>query len=225
MLGCLLLAACAVTSSPSISSGSPAVVASAAPTTSLAPSGSASPGVTPPIALPQPGRPYDAADILDAMRESRRPGGVPDQLVREAIATAVAADVWTYDGTPWPLLVASGSCGAESCTLEVAGAPAEALGEDLYIFRVDPATGAVEVVSAVLRGLPASHAETLDTFVRERWPASEPVPGPLASARWLPPPSDAVFILSYRAGGEEGSPAVDALVDLRSGEVELQEPG
>lgn len=176
------------------------------------------------MALPQPGRPFDAAAVLEAMRTSRRPGGVPDQLQRQPVAASVAAELWTFDGRPWPEMTAGGSCGSSACTLEIGGTPTGAVGEDLYIFDVDPVSGAVELIAAELRGLPAALSEELDAYARARWPDA-PLPGSLASVRWLPPPDTGAFVLSYRAGGEEGSPAVDARLDLRTGVIDLRQPG
>ncbi|HEX7197446.1 MAG TPA: hypothetical protein VF364_11515, partial [Candidatus Limnocylindria bacterium] len=51
--------------------------------------------------LPEAGRPFDAEAILAAMRDSRRPGGVPDEMQTDAIAAAVADAIWTIDGEPW----------------------------------------------------------------------------------------------------------------------------
>ncbi|HET7685058.1 MAG TPA: hypothetical protein VFM19_01475, partial [Candidatus Limnocylindria bacterium] len=73
----LLLVACTEatpTRAPSVvaSGGSPSVAPS--PTAVITASPTSSP--TPPIAPPTTGRPYDADDLLVAMRASRRPGGV-----------------------------------------------------------------------------------------------------------------------------------------------------
>ena len=176
------------------------------------------------IVLPTPGRPYDAGDVLVAMRESRRPGGVPGELEQEAIAAAVAAELWTFDGEAWPEIVAGGSCGAETCTLELAGTPDGAVGEDLYLFEVRVATATLEGVFPALRGFPEPLLAELDAWARGHWP-DQPLPGVLASGRWLPPPEPGRFVLSYRAGGEEGSPAVDAVLDLAAETVELRAPG
>ncbi|HEX2884697.1 MAG TPA: hypothetical protein VHQ42_09000, partial [Candidatus Limnocylindria bacterium] len=47
--------------------------------------------------LPGPGQPLDGDGVLAAMRASRRPGGVPDQLETEPIARRIAESVWTID--------------------------------------------------------------------------------------------------------------------------------
>jgi hypothetical protein len=167
---------------------------------------------------PDAGRPYDGDDILVAMRESRRPGGVPDELETDAIAAAVAEHIYTFDGEPWSEIVAGGSCGPETCTLEVGGTPDAALGEDLYAFSVTPSTGAVELVSADLRGFPADMLEELDLMVRRDLDDPGSVVE-LLSASWLPPPDDGVFELAYRSGGEEGSCALNITLDVRSGSV------
>lgn len=150
------------------------------------------------------------------MRASRRPGGVPDQLETEAIAGAVAERLWTLDGQPWPEVVVGGSCGPAQCTLEVAGTPPGALGEDLYVFSVDLASGSVELVDASLRGLPAGLALQLDEVARGI-ASNELLYMELASVRWLPPPDEGSFILAYRTGGEEGSCGLDANLDATTG--------
>jgi hypothetical protein len=184
---------------------------------------SVEPSATPVAWLPTPGRPYDAAGVLSAMRLSPRPGGVPDQLERDDIAAAVAEQLWTGDGEPWNRMVAGGSCGTQTCTLEISGSVLGTDGEDLYLFSVEPAAGSVTLTSAELRAIPPAVVAQLDQFARARWPDA-PIPGPLASARWLPPPDEGVFVLSYRSGGEEGSPAVDARVDVPNGTVRVSEP-
>ena len=175
------------------------------------------------LTLPTPGRPYTADDVLSAMQSSRRPGGVPDELESPLIASAVAAQLWTFDGQPWVNLSAGGSCGPQRCTLEMSGVPVGASAEDLYILSITTATGDVAIDSAELRGLPASVLDDIGQFVLTHWPDA-PIPGPLVTGRWLPPPEFGVFVLSYRSGGEEQSPAIDARVDLSTGAVELVSP-
>lgn len=228
-IGALLLTGCLVAACQSVASPSE-TLSSGAPTASVG-QGSVSPGASAapsgqalPIALPSPDRPYDAGDVLAAMRDSRRPGGVADELETEPIAAAVAAELWTFDGSPWPAIVAGGSCGPETCTLEIAGTPEGAAGEDLYIFEIRPAASSLEGAFAELRGLPAALLTDLDAYAIARWPDA-PMPGPLASGRWLPPPEFGRFVLSYRSGGEEGSPAVNAAVDLEAETVDLRVPG
>lgn len=181
------------------------------------PSPTASRGPTPALTLDlgEPGRPFEAADLLDAMRSSPRPGGVPDQLETETVASAVAERIWTVSGDPWPQVVAGGSCGPERCTLEVAGTPPGALGEDLYVFSVVPAMETVELESAELRGLPASLVPELEALAISAMPQDALAGLRLVSARWLPPPDDGHFVLSFRSGGEEFSCGVDLTLDAR----------
>jgi hypothetical protein len=165
------------------------------------------------IALPEPGRPFDAATLLAAMRESRRPGGVPDQIETDAIASALAGAIWTFDGQPWTTTAIGGSCGPQSCTLEIAGVRDGMAGDDLWVFAVSPTTGSVEVVSAELRVLPAEVPAAVDELVRSLDSAGS-VEGMLqTSLTWLPPPDEGTFVASYRSGGEEGSCGVDVTLD------------
>jgi hypothetical protein len=222
LAGGLLLAGCGGTDSSRATS-------STVPVTSTTPAPTATASASQPAAGPTPvgpsaGQPYDAAAVLDAMAASHRPGGVPAQLQQASIAMAVADKLWTFDGLPWDTVSAGGSCGPDRCTLEIGGYTAGTVGEDLYIFEVEPEQADVTVLSAELRGLPTAFAQELDTFARAHWPDAA-VPGPMASARWLPPPDEGVYVVSYRSGGEENSPAVDAVVDRNTGSVTLREPG
>jgi len=176
------------------------------------------PEATPPVAIDAPGRPYDADDILALMADSRRPGGVPSELQTPEIAAAIAEHVWTIGGKPWAVASIGGSCGSQACDLEVGGAPGGLAGEDLYLFRIDPATGSVELIQSVLLGLGPDTVEALDRLVRDRYDGDLDGFG-LATVRWLPPPDDGRFVLAYRSGGEEGSPALDLVFDLATGEV------
>ncbi len=226
MAGGLLLGACVgtdISASPLPGSSSPSTAGSHSSTPSPTPLASFASAVpTPPG--PGAGLPYTADDVLQAMAASRRPGGVPEQLQREALAAAIAGELWTFEGNPWAAISVGGSCGPVHCTLEVGGATDGSPGEDLYIFDVVPDAGEVKVLAAELRGMPAGYAEELDAFARANWPDA-PLPGPMASARWLPPPNEGIYVLSYRSGGEENSPAVDAVIDLGAGSVALREPG
>ncbi len=212
-----VLAGCVADPSPTSPPGTDEP--SAAPSESHAsPRATPSASATPGFAI-EPGRPYDAPAILEAMRTSRRPGGVPDELETEAIAAAVSQVIYTLDGTPWPSMAIGGSCGPSTCTLELAGTPQAALGEDLYVLSVAPASSGVEVLETNLRGMTPEIAEHLDARARAAWEGN--LEGlVLASARWQPPPDSSRFLLSYRSGGEEGSPGVELILDLDTGRAE-----
>ena len=172
------------------------------------------------IVLPEPGRPYDAGALLAAMRDSRRPGGVPDELETEAVASALADAVWTLDGRPWATVVAGGSCGPGTCTLELSGAAPGTEADDVWVFDVDPGTGAVRVASAELRSLPDGLASDLDRLIRSLIDPTALEGLTATSARWLPPPADGQFVLSYRSGGEEGdSCGTDVTADVLVPEI------
>jgi hypothetical protein len=162
-----------------------------------------------------PGRPYDAEMVLAAMRTSRRPGGVPDQLETQAIAATVADGIWTFDGLPWATMSVGGSCGPASCTLEVGGAPADAIGEDVYVMSVGLASGEVILLERNLRGLPSELAARLDATARAMW-AGDLSGLTLATVQWSLPPNASVYLLSYRSGGEEGAPGVDLRLDIEA---------
>ena len=198
------------TSSTPIPTMSPTATASHLAT--LTPTPSEAPGPIG-IDLPAVGRPFDAVTILTAMGESRRPEGVPDELETDAIAAGVAAAISTFDGLPWTTMAASGSCGPDSCTLELAGTRPDRHGDDLWIFDVRPADGTVAVTTAELRGLPNQLLPVLDGLARSLLPAATLDGLLLTSARWLPPPDGRLFVLSYRGDGEEASCILDFTLD------------
>jgi hypothetical protein len=209
----VLLAACADVAPPS-ATPDPTASASATPSQTATPSPTAEG-----IALPEPGRPYDAATLLAAMRDSRRPGGVPDELETDAVATALSEAIWTVDGIPWTLISAGGSCGPNTCTLEISGAAEGTQGDDLWVFEVTPATGAVQPQSTDLRSLPTDLVDSLDELTRSLVAPAILDGLILTNVRWLPPPGDRQFVLSYRSGGEEGSCGASVTVDAVAGDV------
>lgn len=200
---------------------------SSVPDASAAPSGAA-PSVVPSAstsALATPGTPYSGADVLAAMRESRRPGGVPDELETDAVATTIAEQLWTWDGMPWATWNVGGACGPETCSLDVAGSPAGDPGTDLYTFDVDRGSGAVTLAGTDLHGHPPDLEARLDAAARGALDAARLEGLALVGVRWLPPPETDRYWLAYRSGGEEGSPGLDVVVDLATGEVRETDPG
>ena len=171
------------------------------------------------LEIPGLGHPFDAATLLAAMRESRRPGGVPDQIETEGIAAAVAGSIWTYGGQPWSTQSVGGSCGPVTCTLEVAGAGPDAQGDDVWVFAITPGTGEVRLVTAELGSVPPEIVAELDTLARSLDEGGSLGSMLLASASWLPPPDEGRFDLSYRSGGEEGSCSIDLRLDAVHAEV------
>jgi hypothetical protein len=217
----LLLAACAADplASPSPAAGppspSPTAASSASVTANPSPTEAPTPDHAPPVALPEIGRPFDVTDILNAMRTSRRPGGVPLQLQTQAVAGQVAEAIWTYEGQPWETMSAGGSCGPTICSLEIAGTRPDAAGEDLWVFEI--AGGELEVVAAELRALPAALVASLDEVARSLEPLIGERGLALTNARWLTPAPDGRFRLSYRSGGEEGSCRVEVTIEVLEG--------
>ncbi len=171
------------------------------------------------LVLPEPDRPFDAATLLGAMRESRRPGGVPDELETDAVASALARAIWTLGGEPWSSVSAGGSCGPDRCTLDIAGAADGAQGDDLWVFEVTPATGAVQLQTTDLRSLPTELVGSLDELARSLVPVAELDGLVLTNVRWLPPPDGGQFVISYRSGGEEGQCGVDVTIDATVPEI------
>lgn len=224
----LVLCACqpSAQGTPATASPSPAASPTASPPSSATPpaSPSARPTTRPTASPPgapraHPGRPYDAAAILEAMRSSRRPGGVPDQVETDAVARAIADATWTWDGSAWSSISIGGSCGPATCTIEVGGSAPDAAAADLYTFRVTLADEAVTLRATDLHAYPSGLEASLDRAARAAVPHRRLRGLALVAARWLPPPDTDSYWLAYRTGGEEGSPGLDVLLDLASGEV------
>ena len=216
----VLLAACTAAPRPS-ASPPPASLAATSSIAEGGPEPTATPTAAPTrlIEVPPTARPYAGAEVLAAMRESRRPGGVPDQLQTETVTTAVAAAIWTYDGLPYPVLVIGGSCGPDRCTLEVSGTPTGAAGSDLYAFSVLASTGATELLETDLHGYPAGLDSILDEVAHALVSAGTLDGLALTGATWLPLPQTGIFRALYRSGGEEASPGIDLVIDLLTGRI------
>lgn len=217
----LALVACGATPATSSPEGS----ASAAPSAASVPAPPASsvpasdPG--PSLKLPELGRPYGAADILEIMTASRRPGGVPGQLQTDAVASQVADAIWTHRAAPWVTSAAGANCGPSVCTLELAGTLTGGSGEDLWVFEV--AGGEVTLVTADLRALPPDLVAEVDAVARAVEPDIDRRDLALTTVAWLPPAPDGRFRLSYRSGGEEGSCRLDVIISATDGVLEAAE--
>jgi hypothetical protein len=204
LLALVLLTACSQAPSPS-----PSPSPSAVPSSSAAPSSAAA----------EPGQPYAAAEILEAMRTSPRPDGVPDELETDAIADAVADAIWTFDGEPWDTILIGGSCGEAECLLEVSGARDGVDGDDLWTFTVDPAQGAVSLEGTELRAIPPEVVADLDRLARSLLDEADVAGMSLTTAAWEPPPDGDRYRMSYRSGGEEGSCGLDVVLGARQREI------
>ena len=205
----LTLAACASPPPPS--------EAGASPSSAALPSQGASgiigdPGN--PLGLGPPDRPFDADAILAAMRDSRRPGGVPQELQTQEVTAAVADAIWTLDGDPWETISAAGSCESSTCNLELAGATQGAAGEDVWVLSVVPDSAQVDVVTADLHGVPSATVDALDQLARGAEGGGALAEMLLTSVRWQPPPDDDRFVLAYRSGDEEESCSIDVELDV-----------
>jgi hypothetical protein len=216
VLTAMMGTACAVEPPPPTRSAPSASVTATPAASSVEASPSPS---TDEVPLPQFGQPFDAVHILNLMRESRRPGGVPAVVQERAIAERIADAIVTYGGQPWETATAGGTCGSELCTVELAGTVADVAGEDLWVFEVEPDTGRVTLASAELRALPGQLVSALDGLARRLTPQVDRDDMVLTTVRWLMPPEAAHFLLAYRSGGEEGSCTLDVELDADAGEV------
>ena len=206
-VGALLLLLTTACTSPSPSSG---------PADSQAPPSTSGPSDG---AAAEPGQPYDAGEILDAMRTSPRPDGVPDEVETDAIAGAIAEAIWTIDGATWDDIVIGGSCAADACLVEVSGSRAGSSGDDLWAFAVVPSSGAVTVESTELSAIDDETVDDLDALARSLLEPADLEGMRLTAATWQPPPDADRFALSYRSGGEEGSCGLELVVDIEASEI------
>ncbi len=144
-----------------------------------------------PARVAEPGTPYGAEDVLSAMRDSRRPGGVPDQLETPDIASAIAEQLWTWDGQPWASMSVAGSlrC-ATSCSVDVSGGSptGRRWGRPLLVRRRSGRADPAELIDASLQGLPDSLDPRLDAIARDGTEAGALEGLELLAADWLPPP-------------------------------------
>ncbi len=155
----VLLAACGAnpTSSPTASppTAAPPSATRSAAAAPLPSEPSPSERVIAGLALPEPGRRLrrrDPARRQCATRDVRAGSRTSSRPMQ--IAAALAERIWTFDGEPWTTMAIGGSCGPQTCTLEVAGTRPDRLGEDLWVFEVTRRPDRSAVASADLRSLP-----------------------------------------------------------------------
>jgi hypothetical protein len=195
-----------------------AIVAScAAPPPSSPPLGQPEP---PRIVLPKPGRPYTAANMLTVLRAAPR-SQLSADLVRPEVAEALSLAVWTFDGRPYRVVVAEGSCVPRGCQVSVQGAPnpADEVRSDHYIFDIDLDRFELSPKYVGLRAFPAELHPQLDAIARAALPRDRLEGLAYDSAIWLPPPEFGRFEVTYDEGGLEGSRGLRVLVDARVGSV------
>lgn len=179
----------------------------------------ASPAPSGTAGLPDPGRAYSSDALLEAMRTSRRPGGVPAELETDTVAAGLADLLWSVDGQRPSQVAVSGSCSGASCTIELVAVRDDADGEDVWRFAIEPSSGGVTLVNAELRAVPSDLVRTLDRIARREGGTALPEALVLASVGWRPPPESGVYDLAYRSGDEEGSCAVDVELDAAAGRI------
>ena len=166
-----------------------------------------------------PGRPYDAAAVLLAMRPSR--SGVPTDIEHEEIAAELARRIWTFDGLPYARLKLQAFCDETTCELYVTGRP-EAVAHggrhvDHYAFavrRADRQFVKPRDLRATLQGYPPAYDRALDELARELMAPDELSGLTFEGASWRVPPETGVFDLQYGTGAEEGSPIVYVTLDV-----------
>lgn len=210
----LLVAACTSTATPSAAvtpSHTPAAPPTPTPSASVAGDSSAPAELD----LPDPARPFDAAGLLSVLLASQRPDGVPAEALEAPVVAALADAIWSFEGDPWVTADAGGSCGPDTCLLELAGTRPGYAGDDLWVFEIDRATSSVQLTSATLQGVPTELTAELDALAREIMPRTVLEGALLTGVRWLPPPDAGSFVLSYRTGGDDGSCLVELTLDAR----------
>lgn len=154
--------------------------------------------------------------ILEA---SRRPDGIPGEAFAPDVLAALADTIWTFDGRPWQTADASGTCGSETCQLEVAGTRDGRAGDDLWVLQIDRGSGALAVTSAVLQSIPDDDVTAIDRLARDIITAGALDDAVLTGARWLPPPEAGHFILSYRSSEAAGGCGLEVVIDAIAPEV------
>jgi hypothetical protein len=157
-------------------------------------------------------QPYTAAEILAAMRASRRPGGVPDEVEVQAVAAAIADAIWTFDGRPWSTMSAGGSCGELTCTIEIVGTNAGSSGQDLWSFDVMRSDWSVSVARRELGAVPDALRDDFDRLARTLVPNGRLDGLVLGAVTWLGPTDANAFELAYRSGNEESSCSIDVVL-------------
>ena len=174
------------------------------------------------------GTPYAADDVLAVLAASgsRVPAALRSGPVAIAIADALAARIWTYDGEPYRELTLSGSCDDDGlrCDLQAKGLPAFSADRDaadFYTFSVEVGTGVLRPAGEpALRGYPAELTPTLDAAARAS--LGDRLAGKsLLAAQWLPEPATDAYLLRFGTGDEEADQQVIVRYDRAADTAEV----
>ena len=104
----------------------------------------------------EPGRPYDAAAVLAAMRDSRRPGGVADSSADRADCGRRGRPAVDLGRIGLDRLAMGGGCGADACRLEVTGSAEDPPGATPTPSRSSRPAARSQLTTADLHGYPAT---------------------------------------------------------------------
>jgi hypothetical protein len=174
------------------------------------------------------GTPYTADDLLEVLAASgsRVPALLRTGPITAAIADALAARLWTYDGEPYGELTLSASCDDDGlrCDLQAKGVPAFAADRDaadFYTFSVEVGTGVLTPAGEpALRGYPAELTPTLDAAARAS--LGDRLAGTsLLAAQWLAEPDTDAYLLRYGTGDEEADRQVIVRYDRAADTAEV----
>ena len=217
LLALVAVAGCSIVSLPSPPLTPKPTYTAAPPTPTLSPIATAGPA--------DHRRPYDAAAILAVLQDV--PQTFPAQLrtpeMAQAIADALSAGIWTYDGRPYRELAIRASCGEGGplrCDLSASGLPASAPtrdAEDAYWWEVT-GSGLFRQAGRGLRGYPAALDAELDELARSLDQGR--LEGlSLLSVEWALPPPDDGYVLRYGTGREEGARNVFITIDRTARQI------
>lgn len=196
---------------------------SAAPTIDVLASPPPQPATDAPVPQAAHGRPYTAVAILKWMNAMSRTA-LPDPLVQDWVAEALAKRVWTYDGRPYSTVSIAGRCTepAQQCHIQLVGLPAFAADpESADAIWVDLRMDDRTVLSGGMGGggYPQSLAPGIEASVRSL--ASDAIGDrSLLGMAWLAEPRDSdAFRLVFGYGTEEGDPQIEIIFDRATGKI------
>ncbi len=169
------------------------------------------------------GRPYTADDMAAILRvAAARPSGFASEVgtpqLLATLASVLADQVYSYDGTPYQRVVVGARCGVPpvQCDLDLQGVPAFTDDPDVwdsYSWTIYPATAQVIMTSHGLSGFPAALTASLDALAQSLDIDGRYKDRYLMGVQWeLAPPDDA-YVLRYSNGLGEGDPVFLVTVD------------
>jgi hypothetical protein len=162
--------------------------------------------------LPDPGTPYTGAELLNLLNFTPVP--LPPPMTSLAAMELIAHEIWTWDGARYDDLSLSGSCGQDTCTVEIGGGRSGARGSDVHGVVVAVPDLVTRSAGHSLSAYPAALDPKLEDLARQLVAPQLLRRMTYRGAQWHLRPEPDQYTLTFAVDDTEGSPGKRVTLDL-----------